>query len=245
MRTVRHRQKKRLSDVALKAALSRQTVSVIERGNWGAVTWRAIAAVADALDVVLGATASWKGAELDRTLDEGHARLVGLLVARLLAAGWIAKVEVSYSEYGERGSIDVLGWHEATATLAVFEIKTELGSVEGLLRPLDVKVRLAPTIARKQFGWRAARVARIVVFPESRTVRRHVQRHAAVLDEALPARTVEIRKWLDAPAGVVRGRWFLSNSDGNALTRNPSTIRRVRPKKTAEPAARAAAAERG
>jgi hypothetical protein len=211
------------------SGLSRQTVSLVERGRWAGLSWRSLAAVASALDAVIGASVSWRGAEVDRVLDEGHARLVGLVVRRLEAAGWVAKIEVTFSEFGERGSIDVLGWHPATATLAVFEIKTELGSVEGLLRPLDIKVRLAPKIAQDQFGWRAARVARIVVFPEDRTIRRQISRHAAVMDRALPAANLGVRAWLAAPQGTLRGRWFLTDSRRVALTRNPSAVRRVRP----------------
>ena len=171
---------------------------------------------------------SWRGAQLDRVLDEGHARLVGAVVERLLARGWTAEVEVSYSAFGERGSIDVLAWHPATATPAVFEVKTELGTVEGLLRPLDAKVRLGPGIARDQFGWRAARVARIAVFPDETTVRRQLARHRVVMDQALPSSTVEVRRWLDAPVVELRACWFPpAISHDPALMRNPSAVQRV------------------
>lgn len=228
LRAVRRREQKRLSDVANGAGLSRPTVSRAEHGDWDGLTWGSIQAIASALEAKIDVDVSWHGAELDRVLDERHARLVGLVVERLKAAGWVAQVEVSYSEYGERGSIDVLGWHPASASLAVVEVKSELGSVEGLLRPLDARVRLAPKIARDQFGWRAARVARIVVFPEDRTVRRQVARHKAVLDQALPSANVEVRGWLLAPKGVLRGRWFVTDSRDTVLPRNPSAVRRVR-----------------
>src|SRR4051812_35629681 len=119
------------------------------------------AAIAEALGVKLSVVASWQEAALDRVLDEGHARLVGLVAARLERRGWETHIEVSYSIFGERGSIDILAWHAATATLLVIEIKTELGSIEGLLRPLDAKVRLAAGIARDRFGWHAGRVGAV------------------------------------------------------------------------------------
>ena len=50
----------------------------------------------------------WKGAELDRILDSAHAALVERMVGELQAAGWKTAVEVSFSEYGERGSMDIL-----------------------------------------------------------------------------------------------------------------------------------------
>jgi hypothetical protein len=232
-------------DVGNDSGLSRQTVSLVEKGRWTGLTWSSIVAVASAVDAVIGASVSWRGAELDRVLDDGHARLVGLVVERLEAAGWVAKIEVTFSEFGERGSIDVLAWHPTTATLVVIEVKTELGSVEGLLRPLDIKVRLAPKIAQQQFGWRAARVARIVVFPEDRTVRRQIARHAAVMDRALPAANLEIRAWVAAPQGTLRGRWFLTDSRPVALNRNPSAVRRVRRPREATGDRSAPSIERG
>ncbi|MEA2623004.1 MAG: hypothetical protein QOH61_1914 [Chloroflexota bacterium] len=228
LRAIRRRQGKRLSDVAVAARLSRSTASRVERGEWDGITYRSITAVAAALDAALASVVSWHGAALDRLLDEGHARLVGLVVKQLRALGWVVAVEVSYSVYGERGSIDVPAWHPGSATLLVIEVKSELGSVEGLLRPLDAKVRLAAGIAREQFGWQAARVARIVVFPEDRTIRRQVERHRVVLEHALPAGNVEIRGWLRVPSGALRGRWFLTLSRHTPLARNPSAIRRVK-----------------
>ena len=74
--------------------------------------------------------------------------------------------------YGERGSIDLLAWHEASRTLLVIEFKTELTSIEETLRRHDSKVRLAPGIARERFGWDPAVDARLLVLPEDRTARR-------------------------------------------------------------------------
>ncbi len=43
------------------------------------------------------------GGELDRLMDEGHAALVGAVVARLNSLGWETRPEVSFSVYGESG----------------------------------------------------------------------------------------------------------------------------------------------
>lgn len=165
---------------------------------------------------------------MDRLLDEGHARVSGHVIRLLRGVAWLTQVEVSFAHYGERGSIDILAWHVPSRTLLVVEIKTELGSVEGLLRPLDAKVRLAAGIAAERFGWRAAQVSSLVVLPEDARARRQVARHAAVLDAAFPNRSREVRRWLRAPMGDLRGLWFLSSSRGEGATRNPSSIRRVR-----------------
>jgi hypothetical protein len=112
--------------------------------------------------------------------------------------------------------------------LLVIEVKSELGSVEGTLRPLDVKCRLAPRIVRERFAWRPLHVSRMLVVPEDRTVRRQVERHRATLRATLPAGSRDLRKWLRDPAGQMAGIWFLSDVGSVDLKRNPSAIRRVR-----------------
>jgi len=155
-------------------------------------------------------------------------RLSELIVRLLRRLGWTVQLEVSFSHFGERGSIDILAWHAATRSLLVIEIKTELASVEGLLRPLDVKVRLAATVAAERFGWRAASVSRLVVLPEDSAARRAVARHERVFASALPARSREVRRWLAQPDAALAGLWFLSGAPSMSTTRNPSAVQRVR-----------------
>ena len=62
-----------------------------------------------AVDAGFEGIVHWRGAGLDRLLDARHASLVAARVLRLKETGWDPSVEVSYSVYGERGSIDVLG----------------------------------------------------------------------------------------------------------------------------------------
>jgi transcriptional regulator with XRE-family HTH domain len=228
VRTLRHRASWTQAELGRHASVSRGPVQRLEAGRGADLTGRCVEQILDALGARMELLVRWRGAEIDRLLDEGHARLVAEIVRRLERTGWIAQVEVSFAEFGDRGSIDVLAWHAATATLLVVEVKTELGSVEGLLRPLDVKVRWAAKVARTRFGWQAGRVGRLVVFPGDSTVRRQVERHAAVFDAALPARSHEAAAWLRDPRGTIRAIWFLSGASGTCTTRNPSARRRVR-----------------
>jgi Holliday junction resolvase-like predicted endonuclease len=69
--------------------------------------------------------------------------------------------------YGERGSIDLLAWHEATRTLLVVEVKTEVASIEATLRKHDEKVRLARRVAADRFGWQATVTSRLLVLPRT------------------------------------------------------------------------------
>jgi hypothetical protein len=66
---------------------------------------------------------------------------------------WATPTEITFSEFGERGSIDILGHRRERAAVAACEVKSTFGSPEELNRSLDAKVRLAPTICRKRFGW--------------------------------------------------------------------------------------------
>jgi hypothetical protein len=66
-------------------------------------------------------------------------------------------------------------------------------------------------VASERFGWAASTTSRLLILSEGPTNRNRVLGHAAVLDAALPAGNVAIRRWLDQPAGTLSGRWFFSN----------------------------------
>jgi transcriptional regulator with XRE-family HTH domain len=228
-RALRHRLGQTQQDVADAAGLTRAKISRLENARLDLLSVvdvdRSFAAMGARVVVI----AQWNGAALDRLLDEGHALLTGLTSAYLRARGWQVELEVSFSEYGERGSIDILAWHPVEKVLLVIEIKSEMGALEGLLRPLDVKVRLAPKIARQRFGWVSPLVVgRLDVLPNNMTARRTVARHSNALDLALPARTRAVRRWLDKPIGPLSGLWFVSSASPTSVKRNPSSIRRVR-----------------
>lgn len=233
-RLLRRRLRLRQIDVARLSGVSRNKVSEIENARFMRVTLDELSATLAVMDAWLDARIARNGAELDRLLDEGHARLVGLVARELHQRGWQVETEVTFSEYGERGSVDLLAWHANAGALLVIEVKTELGSVEGLLRSLDVKARLASAVARRRFGWRPRSVARLVVLPEDRTARRHVDRHADLLAAALPVRSRAVRRWLADPRGAIAAMWFLSSASDDGLTRNPSAVRRVRRPQAAE-----------
>ena len=69
------------------------------RGSRSTPSTRLAAALDASIDLVL----RWEGEGLDRLLDEGHARLVDVVVRRLSALGWAVAVEVSFSRYGSEG----------------------------------------------------------------------------------------------------------------------------------------------
>ena len=230
-RALRHRLGWRQADVGERAGVSQDLVSLVERGRIEDVSVRALRRHARALGGELQLSIWFRGAELDRLMDEGHAALLGAVARRLEALGWETRPEVSFAVFGERGSIDLVAWHAASSTLLVIEVKTELVSVEETLRRHDIKVRLAAQVVAERFGWRPQRVARLLVLPDDSTPRRHVRRHGEILGAAYPSRGLALRRWLSAPSGSMAGLAFVavtndSRANGRAVSRK--RIRRPR-----------------
>jgi hypothetical protein len=171
-----------------------------------------VRAILAAMDAHLVLEVRWRAGELDRLLDAEHAALAAMVVRLLGKAAWELRVEVTYSIYGERGSIDVLAFMPATGTLLVIELKTDISAIEQTLRKLDEKVRLAPGIAKDRFAWRVRQVGWLLVMPENSTLRRKVSAHASIFDRALPARGGQVRRWIKRPSGALAGLWFLSGT---------------------------------
>ena len=228
VRVLRQRRRLRQLDLAGACDLAQTTVSRVERGHVETLSLRALRQVAAAVDARLTVSLAWRGADLDRLLDERHAELSGAAAGLLTKLRWLVIPEASYSRYGERGSIDLLAMRADHQTVLVVEIKTELVSLEETLRRLDTKARLARVLGVERFGVRAQHVGRLLVLPDASTPRRHVLRHDAVLGKALPHRGPSVRGWLDVPIGPLAGVLFLSLSHGRAGRRRSITPTRVR-----------------
>ena len=188
--------------------MSQQHVSDLERGKLTEMALGEVGRLFEVLDARVIVGVSWRGGQLDRLLDEDHAALCRSIVAMLQRHGWTVLPEVTYSIFGERGSIDVLAWHAPTRTLLVVEVKTEIASVEEMLRRHDAKVRLAPRIGRERFGEAPASVAKLLVLGGTMTNRRRVTRLSTLLERAYPSRGADVRRWLCAPAGPIHGLLF-------------------------------------
>jgi transcriptional regulator with XRE-family HTH domain len=231
IRALRRRRGWRQVDLAVAAGVSQPSISLVERGHVDTFSIRTLRRILLALEARGDLDVRWRGGALDRTIDEGHADLVTLAVRSLANLGWDHAVEVTYAIFGERGSIDLLGFHRATASLLVIEVKTELTSVEETLRRLDQKVRLAGQIGQERFGSAVAGTSSLLVMPDSAAARRQVMRHREVLDAVFPAGNVAIRHWLAEPSGLIHGRWFLANMSHRSVARmlgGPGRV--IRPK---------------
>lgn len=225
---LRHELQLTQADVASAARVGRWKVGALERGQWDDLKVAEIDRCFGVLDARLVLSIAHRGAQVDRLLDSHHAALVAAAIRVLTELDWDVRVEVTFNEYGDRGSIDIVAWHPGQRALLVVEVKSELASVEGTLRPFAVKCRVAAKVVGEQFGWRPLIVGKVLVLPELSTARRAVERNSSVLDTALPDRSRALRRWLREPDQPLGAIWFLSDAGSAATKRSPSAVQRVR-----------------
>ena len=179
------------------------------------------------LDAVLFLSVRWRGGELDRLLDADHARL-GERWAAMRDGRWAARAEVTYSEFGERGSIDDLAFDASTGTLVCTELKTGIYEANRVVAKVDEKTRLASGIGRR-VGWRVRRVVPALVLADTRTNRRRVAEHEALFGR-FECRGRAARAWLRDPTEPVSGLLlFVPLSDVRGTHGRRAGRQRVRP----------------
>jgi transcriptional regulator with XRE-family HTH domain len=214
IRALRIRRAWRQLDVADKAGVSQSLIARVERGGAGRVRLDTLDRIVQVVEARLTVRVDWNGEAADRLLDADHAQLVEQVLVALRAARWNAIPEVTFNVYGERGSIDVLGWHAPTPTVLVVEAKTVVPDVQSMLAAFDRKLRLADGVAQAH-GWRPSRVWSLLAIAESRTSRRRVHAHAATFETRFPHRAREARRAIAQPRGIaadaepLRALWFL------------------------------------
>jgi transcriptional regulator with XRE-family HTH domain len=104
LRALRVRARLRQAKHAQATGASQSTISRIECGAIDGVSQGLLKSAFEAVGARCVVTASWRGGDLDRLVDERHALLSGLVVDARRRAGWSVLPEVSFSYYGERGS---------------------------------------------------------------------------------------------------------------------------------------------
>lgn len=233
LRALRRRRGWTQRDLGGRVGVSQQAISLAERGHGSRLSGATMRKLFGALDARWEPVVTWRGGELDRLLDADHARLVAETVRRLAALGWQVAVEVTYSEFGERGSIDVLGARPELLAVVSVEVKSDLTVVDATVRKTDEKDRLVRrSLARERFGFRPRSVGRLLVLPATDTARRRVRASAPILDAAFPARGGAVRRWLRRPVGDVSGLLFLADTNPGSGTRARGGSVRVRRRPT-------------
>jgi hypothetical protein len=213
-------------DLAERAGVSRSVVGRIERGEAQRIAWADLVAVAEAVGARLELDARWQGEGIDRLLDERHAATVDAVVGLFRRCGWEVDVEVSFSIFGERGSIDVVGRHPTTGMLAIVEVKASVPSGNQTVIGVDRKARLAPEIAKER-GWPCRGVARFLVIAEGTTSRARVARHEGMFSTAFPMRGRDCVAWLRSPdQPPPSGLFFVALPDVRSADRMRQRLRR-------------------
>jgi transcriptional regulator with XRE-family HTH domain len=198
IRALRHARDWTQAELGRRSGCSASVVCRLERGNLRACSIVRLERLLAVFDARLVSYIDWRGGELDRLLDADHAQLQERWSARKMAAGpWQSRQEVTYNEYGDRGSVDDLAYHQATRTLMVVELKTGIYDAGRMLMKLDEKTRLARTIAGR-FGWHVASVVPCLVVADTRTNRRRIAQHPAIFTQ-FSCRGRAAMSWLRAP----------------------------------------------
>ena len=227
-RAIRVRRALRQLDVARLARASDVTVSRIERGRLEEVSIATLRRVGSALDLRVDPVARWRGGELERLLNARHSALHE--AAAQLFAGhreWVVIPEASFSHFGERGIVDVLGWHPAERALVIVELKSELVDIQEVIGTLDRKRRLGRRFANDR-GWDPSTISAWLILAESRTNRRHVASHRTVLRTAFPSDGHAMRSWLLMPNRPIAAMSFLPFRQDATLRRGLTAPHRVR-----------------
>lgn len=231
VRQVRIRRDLRQLDLARTAGISRATVSRIERGHLGSLSVDTVRRVAAALDIRVDLIARWRSGDLDRLLNSHYSRFHELVARRFASLpGWIARPEVSFAHYADRGVIDILAFHSESGMVLVIELKTDIADVNEMVGTLDRKRRNAVAVAREQ-GWpvdEATRVSAWLIVADGATNRRRVAAHRVMLRSAFPMDGRSIGGWLIRPDRPIRALSIWSyDHQGNASTELAS-VRQVR-----------------
>jgi transcriptional regulator with XRE-family HTH domain len=230
IRAARIRRGWRQADLAAKAGVSASQVSRTERGHLDEMTLAALRRIAAALEIRIDLSARSRAADLDRVVSARHAALAEEVLARLRTyAGWMARAEVTFASYGERGVVDIVAWHQPSRSLLLIELKTELVDIGEAIGTFDRKRRLASTIAQSVgLEWRPARVGAWLVVAEGATTRRRIRAHALTFRSAFPANGATLRRWLSEPSGDVAALSVVANNRSGTVRTAFAQPRRVR-----------------
>ncbi len=227
LRALRHSNDWTQAILGARAGCGASVISRVERGNLRACSLATLQRLFACLDARLLLFVRWHGGELDRLLDADHA-LLGDRWGDLRGSHWEIRPEVTYSEYGERCSIDELAFHRSASTLLVTELKTGIYEANRVVAKLDEKARLAAGLARR-LGWEATTVVPCLVIADTRTNRRRVEQHPNLFGR-FELRGRPARAWLRSPTETVSGLLvFVPLSDVRGTHGRRAGRKRVRP----------------
>jgi hypothetical protein len=144
---------------------------------------------------------------------------------------WVARPEVSFAVYAERGVIDIFAWHPRRRMLLVIELKTDIVDVNELVGDVDRKRRHAIRVAA-DLGWiregdPEPSVSTWIIVADGSTNRRRVQAHRTMLRAAFPADGRAIAGWLRDPRKPIHALSFWANAGRGPRGARLTPTRRV------------------
>jgi transcriptional regulator with XRE-family HTH domain len=196
IRALRRRRGWRQVDLAMASDVSQSVIARAEAGHFDQLPLRTTRRILTALEARVDLHLRSRGGELDRLMDVRHAEICSSSAEIVARDGWDVLQEVTYSIFGERGSIDLLGMRRLEFIALIMEVKSEVTSWEEAQRRFDDKVRLLPRILHEREGWRPRTVGKVIVIDHTMTNRRRVAAAGVGTTLAFPARGREIRAWL-------------------------------------------------
>jgi transcriptional regulator with XRE-family HTH domain len=228
-RMTRIRAELRQVDVAARARVSQAVVSAIELGRCDEVTLPAIRRVGKALGIRVELDARPPAGDSAMLLDRDHAGIVEATAERLRSLDWQVIPEFTFNHFGDRGSVDLLGWHEPTGTLLIVEAKTRLLDVQDLLASQDRKHRVVPMLVRRDHQWDVVRLCRLLVVERTTANRRVIAAHRATLGAAFPDDARRVITFLRRPDRSFSSIWLRSFSPYTTPTQLRQRVRAPRP----------------
>jgi transcriptional regulator with XRE-family HTH domain len=213
LRMLRIRKDWRQEDVAAKAGLSPSAIGRQERGWTRSLT--ALERHAAVFDLRVEMRLVGRGGDVVRLADDEHAAIIESLAAWCRDHGFVTEPEASFSEWGERGRIDLLAFDPRIGTLVIVEVKTQLVDLQELFGALNVRMRLSSTIAERR-GWRVRRAVTVLAVADTSANRAIVRSHRTLFGgfesrrlslAALGRDSARLLHWA-RPAAASRSSWI-------------------------------------
>jgi len=235
IRAVRIHVHLRQSDVGRLADCGQSVISLLEHGRLDEASLRTLRRVCTVLEIDLALDARWRGGAIDRLLDQGHAAIVEYAARLLVRNGWIVDAELTFNEYGERGSVDVVAWHPEHRALLLVEVKTALTDLQAMLLSMSRKVRIVPGILTRERGWHRRHLGRVLVVAGTTANRSTVAQHRAMFEATFPEGSRDARAWLANPTSDLAAVWFVSQmAVSHATTASRRRVRVARAQTSAD-----------
>ena len=180
LRMLRVRRGWRQRDVGSRAGISPAAVGRHENGTIGSLT--ALEKHASVFGLRIDVRLLGRAGQLVRVADEEHAAITEAVASWFRDADHETETEASFSEWGERGRIDLLAFDTASGLLIVVEVKTQLLDLQDLFGSLNVKERLSGTVAERR-GWAVRRRMSLLAVADTSANREIVRRHPTLFAE--------------------------------------------------------------